>query len=294
MNRGKNIRIYVSPSGIRHAELWGWTGQAIAAPRSNVEGLKDWKAQLSRPGVYILIGADENAPKAYVGESEDILFRLKDHIANKEFWTEIVAFTSKDDHLTKAHIEYLEHRIINLAQNAKRFTLDNENSPTSPALPRGEIDGLEDFVDNLRVLLLVLGSRLLEPLRAQSSTIESPGSLNDESDVFSMTVKGATAYGRRSPEGFLVLRESGASSETVPSCPAGYLKLRNNLISQGNIVQDPRDSQRLVFSTDVLFRSPSAAACVVSGQSTNGRDSWLDKSRRSLGEVENEEIEAES
>ncbi len=39
-----------------------------------------------------------------------------------------VAFTSKDQILNKAHVQYLETRLIAIANDAKRCELDNANT----------------------------------------------------------------------------------------------------------------------------------------------------------------------
>ena len=58
---GKQIRIYLADgnaSGIRHAEITNWTGQALACPRSRFQELREW-SEVKRPGVYFLFGPNE-------------------------------------------------------------------------------------------------------------------------------------------------------------------------------------------------------------------------------------------
>jgi hypothetical protein len=58
-------------SGIRHAELVNWTGQALLCPRNRVPELAArWQSVVSRPGVYLLLGADQLAAReVYIGEA---------------------------------------------------------------------------------------------------------------------------------------------------------------------------------------------------------------------------------
>src|SRR5882762_7257324 len=105
MATGKSIRIYLadgSVSGIRHGEIVNWTGQAISCPRARFAELKEW-AEVRRPGVYFLFGVDEDLGRdvVYIGEAEIVIDRVSSHITGKDFWSELVAFTSKDDNLTK-------------------------------------------------------------------------------------------------------------------------------------------------------------------------------------------------
>ena len=116
MALGKSIRIYLadgSVAGIRRGEIVNWTGQAIACPRSRFPELKEWSEEAKRPGIYFLFGQNEESGQdaVYIGEAEIVLDRLYSHISGKEFWTELIAFTSKDDNLTKGHVRYLESRL---------------------------------------------------------------------------------------------------------------------------------------------------------------------------------------
>src|SRR4051794_24501624 len=107
MALGKSIRIYLDAgevSGIRHAELVNWTGQALLCPRNRVAQLSaNWDHVVCRPGVYFLLGAEQLAAReVYIGEAEDVLERLRRHVVEKDFWHEALVFTSKDENLTKS------------------------------------------------------------------------------------------------------------------------------------------------------------------------------------------------
>ncbi len=81
---------------------------------------------------------ESGLPRVYVGEGDPIRPRLVQHAAKKDFWTTCFAFTSKDENLNKAHVQYLEARLVNLATGAKRCTLDNEK--ILPLRPLSESD----------------------------------------------------------------------------------------------------------------------------------------------------------
>lgn len=55
---------------LRTAEIFNWTGKAVAAPRTKLAELLA-REELDKAGVYILIGSDPltNAPRAYIGEA---------------------------------------------------------------------------------------------------------------------------------------------------------------------------------------------------------------------------------
>jgi len=109
---------------LRTAEISNWTGKAVAAPRTELDELLA-REELEKAGIYILIGSDPltNAARAYIGEAEVIRERLKQH-KTKEFWVSAIDFVSKDENLTKAHVRYLESRLLTEANQIGRFTLE--------------------------------------------------------------------------------------------------------------------------------------------------------------------------
>jgi len=123
---GKTIRLFLlngSTNGLTTAELSNWTGIGVKVPRIK---LKDYYArtEFQKPGVYILLGKDENdkdQDAAYIGEAEVISERLSHHLANKEFWNEVIFFSSKDKYLNKASVKYLEHRLHDIDDKAGRY-----------------------------------------------------------------------------------------------------------------------------------------------------------------------------
>src|SRR5881394_850993 len=109
---------------LRTAEISNWTGKAIAAPRTELDELLA-REELDKAGIYILTGSDplKNTTNAYIGDAEFILYRLKQH-KTKEFWVSAIVFVSKDENLTKAHVRYLENRLLTEASQVGRFTLE--------------------------------------------------------------------------------------------------------------------------------------------------------------------------
>lgn len=89
-------------------------------------------------GVYFLTGIDpENGKNAvYIGEAECIRDRVKGHL-DKDFWNHIAFFTSKDENLTKAHIRYLEGRLIDQAKEVGRAEVKN-NQGSGSKLPESD------------------------------------------------------------------------------------------------------------------------------------------------------------
>ncbi|MGH9428545.1 MAG: GIY-YIG nuclease family protein [Terriglobia bacterium] len=110
---------------LRTAELSNWTGKAVAGPRSELDGVLA-RDEAAKSGVYFLSGTDSESgkPAVYVGEAESIRDRLRGHL-DKDFWNHVLFFISKDENLTKAHVRYLEGRLIERAKSAGRAQVGN-------------------------------------------------------------------------------------------------------------------------------------------------------------------------
>ena len=140
-----SLRIFVPGGdleGVRSVEKSNWNGRGLVCPRTVLLKAKS-RAEFGKTGVYILFGpeVDSSLPRIYVGEGDPTKPPIEQHYANKDFWTTLFLFTSKDEYLNKAHIQYLEARLISIALEAKRCQLDNGNQPTLPSMSRGRYCG---------------------------------------------------------------------------------------------------------------------------------------------------------
>lgn len=264
---------------LRTAEISNWTGKAVAAPRTELDDLLT-REELEKAGVYILIGSDPltNAPRAYIGEAEIIRDRLRQH-KTKEFWISAVVFVSTDENLTKAHVRYLESRLLVEAAQTNRFILE-QNQAGGSRLPESDREDMEVFLARVRQLLPVLGSDILTPI-TQATAKAPPGG------VLFCRIKGAEARGQRTANGFVVFHGSTAVLEQRPSAESYpyVISQRKQLIADGSLVE--KDGF-LAFTKDAEFSSPSAAAAVVHGGSANGLIVWKTKDGKSLKQLDEE------
>ena len=261
------------PDGLRSAEILNWSGWAVACPRSNLSGLKS-RSELKKPGVYILIGVDDDSGETtiYIGEADDVVKRItsKDH-AGKEFWTKVICFVSKDSNLSKGHIKYLEGRLIDRANELLIPTGNNQSSGST--LSESDTADMDQYLDKLYQLLPVLGL----------SVFEAPVKIDENSeDWLYCTIHGFKAKGRRTPNGFLVTKGSQAVKEHRAS--AKYWRRKREQLIDKNILVESGD--HFVFGCDYEFTSPSAARAAVRGGSTNGLTAWKNKQGQSLKALE--------
>jgi hypothetical protein len=98
-------------------------------------------------------------------------------------------------------------------------------------------------------------------------------------------IKGLRARGWRNPSGFVVLKGSQAVLRERPSTDKYPLprQMRDQLRSDGLLVEG---NGALVFTRDVEFASPSAAASVIHGGHANGLIAWKNAKGLTLKDIE--------
>ena len=276
------MRIFIpsgDPEGPRVIEKSNWTGQGLVFPRSLFAEVRH-REELKRTGVYILWGPGRSSqlPRVYVGEGDVLQPRLDSHAKGKDFWTHGVVFTSKDQSLNKAHVQYFEAKLVQLADEAKRCELDNGNVPQMPSLSDVDRADSELYLADTLLCLPVVGVSFFEKPRGSGGKVQ---------DLF-LNAKGIQARGFEEAGGFVVRADSQAvKTETAAIHP--YLsELRKALLNQG-ILEATGTTYRLV--QNYFFSSPSTASGVLLGRASNGRTEWKDAKGRSLKKIQEAEVE---
>lgn len=223
-----------------------WIGKVILAPRTRLAELAK-RPEVQRSGIYILVGDDPDSPgreQVYVGESNNVLGRLKQHNNDgaKEFWNRSIIVVSKDEHLTKSLIRYLESCLIQIVKQARRATSNNGTAPEHPKLPESDVADMEYFLEQIQMLLPVLGFTFVLPVPAvqapsvtplQSSIVFPPQKL--DSPVFETSIAGAEAKAREVRGEFTVFKGSTARVENLSALARGYIELRRQLSETGKL-----------------------------------------------------------
>jgi len=268
------------PDGLQIVERTNWNGKAVVFPRATYADVRQ-RDEFSQTGVYLLLGPDEDSDRdmLYVGEGDLVRDRFNQHIVNKDFWTRAVFFVAGPGQLNKAHVKYLEHRLVDLGNRAKRVKLENGNAPSAPKLSESDRAAMDVFLGNMLGILPVLGVNAFEQSSAAAIATPSNPLLYCESSKGKGT-------GKDTPQGFVVLEGSLASLTEVPSMSKHLphiSKLRKMLVENGVFVEDGKFYR---MTQDYTFSSPSQATDVLFGTSTNGREAWRDASGRTLKEIQ--------
>lgn len=117
--------------------------------RDDSEFMKDFEKDLQSPALYILINKEES--KAYIGETDDFIKRIPQHIVKKKFWTEVMVFLgTNEDTLSKTEVQYLEYLAIEKAKHVNSYDLSENGQagkmPHMNVMLRGKTDKFFRYV----------------------------------------------------------------------------------------------------------------------------------------------------
>jgi hypothetical protein len=143
----------------------------------------------------------------------------------------------------------------------------NSNNPNCPSISEADQAVMNEFGQNLTLLVGTMGYKLLEKLAKPS--------ISKQDKYYIKAARGADATAILTSEGVVVLKDSKIAHSEVPSMPSGFSNKRKNLIKSGLI-----DGWK--FVKNYLFTSPSTAAAVVMGRSANGLIEWKRKDGSTL------------
>lgn len=279
MAYSKSINIYLpsgTSDGIIKVRLANWNGRVIKIPRKEVSDYKE--NELSCPGVYFLFcEKDNNSTDIYVGETEDLLKRLKQHIqlynADKEkfYWQTAVCVKGED--LDKALIRYLENYYCDLIKKSTKYTLLTQSSSPNVVLKEDEKAVMVEFIDYVNMLMKAIGFGININVKVD----------DEQKDLlyFKSTNIEISAKGYVSSNGFVVLKGSKvnpvSTSQIFINGPSN--KLKQKLIEKEILVDN-------TFTEDYTFTSPSSAAKLVMASNISGNEYWVNKDGIKLKDLE--------
>ncbi|MDD2924669.1 GIY-YIG nuclease family protein [Rhodoferax sp.] len=281
-----SLRIFVAdgdPDGLRIVDKSNWIGKALVFPRALLPQVKV-RPELAQTGVYLLLGPrpDGEGDMLYVGEGDPIRPRLESHYAQKDFWTRAIGFTTTTaGQLNKAHVQFLESRLIALARAAKRMPLDNANQPAEPSLSEAGRADMEVFLGHMLGMLPVLGVHAFEQVRLSAPIALAAGAAVADAVGVVLTCggRGFEARGMDTAQGFVVLAGSTATPKVGTSLGGNLQAMRQVLLTSGVLVEVESVYR---FTQDYVFSSPSNAAATVLGRGANGRVEWKSADGRTL------------
>lgn len=281
MPYGKTITIYLedgTPDGMVTASLSNWSGICVKAPREDIAH-SDYE-ELDAPGIYFLICTDteDEQDAVYIGEAENLRKRLVQHILDyksgkeKYYWQKAVMFTGSE--LNKTLIRYLEHNLTQRARAAKRYAVLTKNTYSETVVKRHEKAAMDEFIDDIQILLSALNYRILDPLASvgEKSTVTDTGE-----EVFRFEYGEYYGRGYVAADGMFVLM---AGAKINPDLKASCKDhTRRERTAYADRIKDGYTTE------DIVFKGSSGAAGFVSGASISGPQSWKNSDGKRLKDI---------
>lgn len=274
---GKTVTTYLidgDPKGSQYVFISNKICQMFVIPRANISILNE-RTDLQTPAFYILLGEDENTkPKAYIGETENFKERVKDHDSKKSFWQKALIFISKDAAMTKADVQYLEHKAISEAREANMFVLDeNKQTPKAPNLPEYQKDSMNEFFEDIKFLTTFSGYAIFDIIEIKKQ------------HIFHTKGRGCDAKGFYNASGFTVMK--GSILAKISASSLRWKEKRDKLIAE----YASSINGSIIMESDKIFSSPSTAADFCIGSSNNGWLVWKDQDGQTLDTVYRKQLE---
>jgi len=271
--RGRTITIFIpdsNPRGVKICDIKDSIVKAIFIPRNKMDTVFK-RTDLNEPGIYFLFGKEDEIekPKVYIGEAENLITRLKQHNANKDFWNTAICFVSEKRNINKAHIKYLENHCCEQAKVINKCNLENSTTPTQSSLTEQDVDFVLSFFDDLKILIATLGFPIFEENR------------KEKENLFICKGKDAYAEGEYIEDGITIFKGSKANLEETNTIGT-WLSNKRKLLIEKSILEEKNGV--LIFNEDYTFSSPSASAGVVLGRRANGWIEWKDKNGKTIDE----------
>lgn len=276
MARGKVITTHLitgDPKGIRTVFISNKICEMIVFPKTEFNKVCTLK-ESSHPALYVLLGEDNNGnSQAYIGETTNGLKRLNNHKIHKLFWNKCLLFIAKDDSINKADVQYLENRAIGVANECARYILTNEQSGKVNSLSNYQMDIMDEFFDDVKLLSSFMGCSIFDKEEPKNSYIKN---------VFHIRVKGVQANGifNEQDHSIRLLKGSLCPQDTAKSYRDA--DKRNALLT--SIAKKTKEGH-WVLERDYVVDSPSTAASYIAGGSRNGWTEWVNDEGKNLDAV---------
>lgn len=248
------------------------TARILKIPRALLSISGD-RVELDQVGIYLLIGDNEEEPDrpyVYIGETETLKKRLKDHDTAFEYftWKTALVVVSQDAALNKAHVKHLENWWYKQLLSADSVVL-KQTIPASAALNESDKAVAEDFSKTAQFLIGALGYRFFEShIKLAIPIFQQQGTPRLKLEI---QLRKIIAYGKLSNAGFMV--EKGSMVDPVEKLGSRdyWGPVRAGLVAQKIIGEVDGVLQ---FLENWTTSSPSRAAACIYGGASNGLTAW--------------------
>ena len=212
--------------------------------------------------IYFLFNnSEEDESRVYVGQSVNGVARIKDHVANKEFWSFCIMFVTDNSSFDKLTIDYLEFKFISKFKQSSYTLANKDNRNNEPNFSIFDKPDFDSYVSQIEFLLSTEGVVTIEPSALSNSnkyyypSNKNLGKLYVRDGKFVLTT------------GSVIRRPK----ESTKNYAGGFYTRINKLID--DYLEDEKvieTGDGLVTVVDLAFDRPSRPAVLLAGNSQNG------------------------
>ena len=208
----------------------------------------------------------EEMTKVYVGQSSQGAYRMLSHDKTKMFWSFCIMFVTDNNSFDAMMIDYMEYHFINKLRNSSSYSLENiilRN--TEPVISIFDKPTVMAMINQISFLLQAEGINFDNQEMIPRSKVYQPKSKRYTAKLISS-------------EGKFILLEGSHIVRPIETSKAWSDggRFYNSQTSQiETLIKDKKVVDRGDYYetlVNLTFKSPSNAACLVSGASENG---WL-------------------
>lgn len=213
--------------------------------------------------IYFLFNnSEEEDDRVYIGQSINGVERIKNHVANKEFWTYCIMFVTDNNSFDKLTIDYLEYEFINRFKKSS-FTLTNKDERNNcPNFSIFDKPIFDSFITQIEFLLSTAGIVVSEQrLPKGQLKYYVPSSNKFKGKIYVKDGKFVLC------KNSVILRPAESTVNYSGNFYASLNKQIDDYIEDGKIL---KTDSGLVTTVDLAFSKPSRVATLLSGHNQNG------------------------
>lgn len=214
--------------------------------------------------IYFLFdNSDSDNKKTYIGQSINGIKRIFDHINKKDFWSYCILFVTDNNSFDKLTIDYMEYEFIKRFKQSSFVLMNKDPRINEPNISMYDKPNVLSYIKQIEFLLSAEGvsTHTVSP-NLVDEKFYYPKNRNYKSRIF---VK----------EGQFIIAKESELRRPVPSSEfwktgnffTRYNEIIDSYIEDGKVIEE---NGVLKTKINMAFDSPSRAAELVSGRSTNG------------------------
>lgn len=229
--------------------------------RENIKAVEEMPNSKNYAVYFLFNNSQDDESRVYVGQSINGIERIKNHVANKEFWSYCIMFVTDNNSFDKLTIDYLEYVFIKKFKKSS-YTLANRDSrekePNCSIFAKASIASYIDQIDFLlstEGVVLKEGLEKNEELKLYFPSNKYIGKLYVKDGKFVLCA------------GSVITRPKEASKEYKNSVYFSCTNLIDGYLRDGKVQEE---NGQIITLVDLSFKSPTRPAVLMCGYNMNG------------------------